>query len=82
MAFLSFERKKKQKSLRDDVHLHEISNVCVVLLIDVESRMQNACAKHDNKHVFYFMMCVSKIDYLKALKITSLLNVKSEQMKD
>ena len=53
MPLLSFERRKKQKSLRDDVHLHEISDVCVMLLIDVESRMQNACDMHDDKHVFY-----------------------------
>ena len=39
MLLLSFERRKKQKSLRDNAHLHEISNVCVVVLLDVESRL-------------------------------------------
>ena len=34
-----FRRRKKSKSLRDNVNLHEISNVCFMLLLDVESRL-------------------------------------------
>ena len=32
-------KRKKQKSLRDNVNLYEISNVCFVLLLDTDSRM-------------------------------------------
>ena len=34
-----FRRRKKSKSLSDNVNLHEISNVCFVLLLDVESKL-------------------------------------------